>query len=141
MTAVTSIYAPMSSFATVLLSAIPATVAPDGSEVRKLPGLPGSSIAHFELAAGNVAHAVMHRTVSEVWFVVSGRGEMWRSQNGREETVFMEPGVCLTVPVGTSFQFRASAGEAVAAVGFTMPPWPGEGEAILVTGPWATSSP
>ena len=130
----------MSSFATILLSAIPNTVAPDGSEVRSLPSLPGSSMAHFELAPGGVSRAVTHRTVSEVWFVVSGRGEMWRAQVDREETVLLEPGVCLTIPVGTHFQFRASAFEGVAAVGVTMPPWPGEGEAVLVTGPWPTST-
>jgi mannose-6-phosphate isomerase-like protein (cupin superfamily) len=97
-------------------------------------------MAHFELAAGKVAHAVTHRTVEEVWFVVAGRGEMWRQQGNREETVALEPGVCLTIPCGTHFQFRASASEPVAAIGVTMPPWPGEGEAVKVVGPWSPSN-
>ncbi|MBC5785708.1 cupin domain-containing protein [Ramlibacter sp. USB13] len=98
-------------------------------------------MAHFELAAGQVARAVVHRTVEEVWFVLSGRGEMWRRQGAREETVVLEPGVCVTIPLGTHFQFRASPSEGVAAVAVTMPPWPGPGEAVFVEGPWPASFP
>jgi len=61
---------------------------------------------------------------------------MWRSQGGREEIVALAPGVCLTIPLGTHFQFRGTAGQAVSAVAITVPPWPGEGEAVLVSGPW-----
>lgn len=129
----------MSAFATLHLPADPTTVAPDGSDVRVLLGLPAGSMAHFELAAGKVARAVTHRSVEEVWYVVGGRGEMWRRQGEREETIELEPGVCLTIPRGTHFQFRASATQAVSAIGVTMPPWPGEGEAIGVDGPWPPS--
>ena len=87
-------------------------------------------MGHFELPAGAVSHAVVHRTVEEIWYVVTGSGELWRKQGMREEVVALRPGVCLTIPLGTHFQFRASAGEAVAAVGITMPPWPGEAEAV-----------
>ena len=61
---------------------------------------------------------------------------MWRKQSDREEIVPVEPGVCLTIPLGTHFQFRSFGYEALAAVGVTMPPWPGEGEAIGVAGKW-----
>jgi mannose-6-phosphate isomerase-like protein (cupin superfamily) len=98
-------------------------------------------MAHFELGAGKTSSAVVHRTVEEIWFVISGRGEMWRKQGEREETVALEPGVCLTIPAGTQFQFRASSSEAVAAIGITMPPWPGEEEAVSVAGPWSSSTP
>ncbi|HYQ90594.1 MAG TPA: hypothetical protein VES89_00595 [Candidatus Competibacteraceae bacterium] len=74
-----------------------------------------------------------------MWYIVAGRGEMWRQQGPREEIVALEPGVCLTIPVGTHFQFRASATESVSAIGVTMPPWPGEGEAVPVVGPWGPS--
>jgi mannose-6-phosphate isomerase-like protein (cupin superfamily) len=129
----------MPQFATMQLPEKPTTIAPDGSDVRVLLGLPAGSMAHFELAPGKVARAVTHRTVGEVWFVVAGRGEMWRLQDGHEETVPLEPGTCLTLPVGTHFQFRASASEPVSAIGVTMPPWPGENEAIEVEGPWVPS--
>ena len=53
-------------------------VAPDGSDVRLLLGLRGGGLAHFELAPGETSVAVHHRTVEEIWYFVSGRGEMWR---------------------------------------------------------------
>ena len=126
----------MSTFATLRLPSERTAVAPDGSNVRKLLGLAYGGMAHFELGAGKTSGAVTHRTVEEIWFVISGHGEMWRKQGGREETVALEPGTCLTIPLGTHFQFRASRAEAVSAVGVTMPPWPGEGEAIMVQGKW-----
>jgi mannose-6-phosphate isomerase-like protein (cupin superfamily) len=126
----------MTAFATLRLPAQPTVVAPDGSDVRVLLGLPGGSMAHFELAAGKVSAAVTHRTVSEVWYVLSGAGEMWRKQGEREEVVPLQPGVCLTIPLGTHFQFRASATQPVAAIAITMPPWPGESEAVMVPGRW-----
>jgi mannose-6-phosphate isomerase-like protein (cupin superfamily) len=123
-------------FATTHLPADPTLKAPDGSDVRVLLGLAGGGMAHFELAAGGVAKAVTHRTVEEIWFVVAGRGEMWRKCGDVEETVALEPGVCVTIPLGTHFQFRASAQQGVSAVAITMPPWPGESEALFVAGPW-----
>jgi mannose-6-phosphate isomerase-like protein (cupin superfamily) len=111
-------------------------VAPDGSEVRVLLILAGGGLAHFQLAAGETSIATMHRTVEEIWYFLTGRGEMWREQEGRTEIVEVSPGICLTIPLGTRFQFRSFGDEALAAIGATMPPWPGGGEAIEVQGPW-----
>ena len=129
----------MNSFSTTQLPAEQTAVAPDGSEVRVLLGLEAGGMAHFRLNAGQVAKAVTHRTVEEIWFIVSGRGAMWRKHGEHEEIVQLEPGLCLTIPLGTEFQFRAAATEAVAAIGVTMPPWPGESEAVQVAGPWFPS--
>ena len=78
----------------------------------------------------------VHRTVEEIWFFVHGRGEIWRKLNGREEIVSVDPGVCITIPLGTHFQFRSFGYEPLAAIGVTMPPWPGKGEAFEVQGKW-----
>jgi mannose-6-phosphate isomerase-like protein (cupin superfamily) len=123
-------------FATLRLPTEPTVQAPDGCDVRVLLALAGGSMAHFELAAGQVSQAVVHRTVEEIWYVVAGAGEMWREQGGREETVALAPGVCLTIPLGTRFQFRAAAAQGVAAVAVTLPPWPGPEEAVPAGGPW-----
>ena len=131
----------MSAFATLRLPLERSVVAPDGSDLRILLGLAAGGMAHFELAAGQTAGAVTHRTVEEIWYVLSGSGEMWRKQGEREETVALAPGVCLSIPLGTHFQLRASATQGVAAVAITMPPWPGEGEAVPVAGPWPPSFP
>jgi mannose-6-phosphate isomerase-like protein (cupin superfamily) len=118
------------------LPARPDVVAPDGSDVRILPGLAGGTMAHFELAPGETSIAVVHRTIEEIWFFVGGRGEMWRAHEEREEVVEVEPGIALTIPVGTRFQFRALGSEPLAAIGVTMPPWPGPDEAVTVDGRW-----
>ncbi len=98
-------------------------------------------MAHFELGAGETSIAVTHRTVEEIWYFLAGRGQMWREQEGTAEIVDVGPGVCLTVPLGTRFQFRSIGDEALSAIGVTMPPWPGEGEAIPVNGPWPPTAP
>lgn len=126
----------MESFVTKQLPAARDVVGPDGSDVRVLLGLARGGMAHFVLAPGQVSTAVTHRTVEEIWYVLSGRGEMWRRQGDREEVVAMAPGVCLTIPLGTHFQFRSLGTEELAAVAVTMPPWPGDGEALVVAGKW-----
>src|SRR5690349_4477831 len=94
---------------------------------------------HLELAAGRTSIAVRHRTVDEMWYVVHGRGELWRSDADGEEIVAVAPGVSVTLPAGTAFQFRSVGDEVLAVVAVTMPPWPGPAEAIAVDGPWAPS--
>jgi mannose-6-phosphate isomerase-like protein (cupin superfamily) len=131
----------VSSFASMRLPVERTDIAPDGSDVRVLLSLAEGGMAHFELAQGETSTAVTHRTVQEIWFFLTGRGEMWREQAGREEVVEVSPGVCLTIPLGTRFQFRSVGDEALSAVGVTMPPWPGKGEAILGGGPWAPTVP
>jgi len=116
-------------------------VATDGCDVRILLGLAGGTMAHFQLAPGHTSSAVTHRTVEEIWFFLSGRGEMWLKQEGREEIVPLERDVCLTIPLGTDFQFRSLGVEPLAAVSITMPPWPGEGEAVVVRGKWEPTVP
>jgi mannose-6-phosphate isomerase-like protein (cupin superfamily) len=126
-------------FETTRLPAERDVVAPDGADVRVLLALGGGSMAHFTLAAGETSRAVAHRTVEEIWFVLSGRGEMWRRQDGHEETTPLEPGVCLTIPLGTHFQYRATGTESLRALAITMPAWPGDGEAYDVAGAWPPS--
>ncbi len=123
-------------FSSAKITAQPAEQAPDGSEVRPLLSLAGGSMAHFRLAAGAASKAVCHRSVDELWFIVAGQGEMWRRQGEREEVIALEPGVCLSIPEGTHFQFRAGGSGALEAVAVTMPPWPGAHEAVFVTSRW-----
>jgi mannose-6-phosphate isomerase-like protein (cupin superfamily) len=126
----------MAMFETKLLPKRRDAVAPDGSAVRGLLGLAGGGMAHFTLAPDQTSRAVTHRTVEEIWYFVSGRGQMWRKQADRASVVDVSPGVCITIPLGTHFQFRADGPETLAAVAVTMPPWPGEDEAVVVSGEW-----
>jgi len=126
----------MRAFETRTLGATSDAVAPDGTAVRLLPSLAGGSFAHFELPAGAVSQAIVHRTVEEIWYFVAGCGELWRRAGEREEVVAVGPGVSATIPLGTRFQFRASGEAPLAFVAVTMPPWPGDGEADVVEGKW-----
>lgn len=93
-------------------------------------------MAHFELGPQQTSVAVVHRTVEEIWYVMRGRGEMWRKLGGREEIVAVGTDVCITIPVGTEFQFRSFGYEPLSVVAVTIPPWPGPGEATVVEGRW-----
>ena len=123
-------------FDTRALPAHPDVVAPDGSDVRVLARLGRGSAAHFELAPGATSVAVAHRRVDEIWYFLAGRGELWRRSATQEETVAVGPGICVTIPAGTSFQFRTHGDAPLAAFGVTMPPWPDEGDAVPVEGRW-----
>jgi mannose-6-phosphate isomerase-like protein (cupin superfamily) len=127
--------------ATKALPADPDVTAPDGSDVRILLRGERGSTAHFELGPGRTALAVRHRTVEEVWYFLSGRGEMWRrTPEGDERIDEVGPGVSINIPVGTAFQFRTLGDEPLTAHGTTMPPWPNDdAEAIVVDGPWLPS--
>ena len=117
-------------------------IAPDGSDVRMLLRLARGSMAHFELGAGRVSRAVAHRSVEEIWYILQGHGQMWRGRKptGRKRCP-LRSGTCVSLPAGTHFQFRAgSAGAPLAAVGVTMPPWPGTDEAYEVPGAWPGGS-
>ena len=123
-------------FNTKLLPDRPDVIAPDGSDVRILLSLKGGSMAHFELAEGSASRPVAHKTVDEIWYFTEGLGVMWRKIDAHEETVRVEAGVCITIPIGTHFQFRSIGPGALKAVAVTMPPWPGGEEAFTVEGLW-----
>ena len=122
---------------TKTIGAEPDAYAPDGSEVRLLAALKGGSFAHFTLPAGQVSAPVAHRTVEEIWYVVGGEGEVWRKFGSKESVTMVRPGMALTIPLGTHFQFRAGS-QALSFVAATMPPWPGADEAFPVPGRWET---
>src|ERR1700750_3487568 len=108
----------------MLLPDAPDAIAPDGSQVRVLLRLDGGSMAHFRLAAGQVSRPFAHHAVDELWYVLSGHGQMWRRQQQRQEMVPLQPGTCLSIPAGTHFQFRAHDGGAPAPAGGGVAPPP-----------------
>lgn len=124
------------AFATKHAAGAPDAIAPDGSEVRILCGVARGGLALFSLPPKAVAKAVAHRTVEEIWYVVSGHGRIWRRLGAQEETVALASGVSVSLPTGTHFQFRCDGFEPLTIVGATMPPWPGPDEAYAVAGIW-----
>jgi mannose-6-phosphate isomerase-like protein (cupin superfamily) len=128
------------TFETKRIAAAPDSIAPDGSEVRVLCQLSRGGLAIFSLPPSAVSKAVAHHTVEEVWYVISGRGRMWRKLGDQEEIVELGSGVSLTIPTGTHFQFCCDSSEPLTVIGATMPPWPDGAEAFFVNGKWPSTA-
>lgn len=112
-------------------------LAPDGSEIRLLPTFDAGGLSHCTLPTGSISGPVRNRTVKEIWYVLHGQGEVWRSDGNEEEVVEVDSGTCLTIPTGVSFQFRASREGPLTIMIGTFPTWPGAQEAEPVPGHWA----
>lgn len=111
-------------------------IAPDGSEIRLLTGVTGGSMCHCSLPQGATSSAVAHRRVEEIWYFISGEGQVWRKLKELEEVVKVRPGCSLNIPRGATFQFRNTGDQPLCFIIATVPPWPGEEEAILKAGYW-----
>ena len=118
------------------IGSAPLATAPDGSAVHVLCATARGSMILFALEPGAISRAVMHRTVDEIWYVAAGQGRLWRQRDAAAEITDLAPGLSLTIPVGTRFQFRNDGAAPLQIVAATMPPWPGDGEAEIVAGIW-----
>ena len=113
-----------------------AVVAADASELVLLARTARASMAHGRLPPSVTSNAIVHRSVDEIWFVVSGSAEIWRAGNVEETIDIVKPGASLAIPCGTRFQYRSIGPEPFCFVMTTIPPWPGDGEAVFVGGIW-----
>jgi len=115
--------------------------APDGAEIRLLVHVRGGSMVYCTLQPGQVTRPVQHRSVEEVWLCIAGTGQLWRRDPATraEEIVDLEPGVAVSIPLRTAFQFRAVGAQPLELVMTTMPPWPGPNEAVPAEGVWPAS--
>lgn len=119
------------TWAVAYLPAEPDHIAPDGSEIRLLGDEPRGGYAHCQLPPGAVTQPVRHRTVQEIWYVLKGRGQLWRhDDHDTEEVVTLAPGICVDIPLRTDFQFRSTGDEPLQLLLLTMPRWPGPDEAV-----------
>ena len=118
-------------------------LAPDQSEITLLTrssDADGGDMAYCSLPINQTSVAVCHKTIHETWYFTAGVGEFWIKKGDQEEVYSVHKGSVVSLPKGTLFQFRnTSSDEALEMVIVTMPPWPGEGEAIKVNGKWTTS--
>ena len=71
-----------------------------------------------------------YRTVEEIWYLLEGWGQVWRSPpNAEADPVEVGPGDTLVIQAGWRFQFRAEPETELRFLCYTCPPWPGPGEA------------
>jgi len=108
-------------------------LAPDGSEIRLLAEGTEGGLAHCRLPAGKASAPVRHRTVEELWYVLDGKGSIWRERDGEPpRTDPVKRGDSLVIPVGVSFQFKADPDHDLELLLATIPRWPGAREAVSV---------
>jgi mannose-6-phosphate isomerase-like protein (cupin superfamily) len=113
------------------LKSQPDYAAPDGSNIWLLGDEPAGGVALCTLASGRASAPVRHRTVEELWYVVDGHGEIARRHGDRDPFIDeLEPGVCIDVGSGITFQFRALGYHGLTMLLLTMPAWPGSDEAV-----------
>jgi len=113
----------------------PDTIAPDGTEIRLLAtdaqGATRASLCEVRLPAGAVSRPVYHRSVEEIWYVLAGRGQVWRCPAGEDaRPMDVRPGDALVIRTGWRFQCRAAPDGELRFLCFTAPPWPGSQEAV-----------
>ena len=110
---------------------------PLGARIRFLMDGPHGNMIHSTVPPGMVGRACHFRTIDEYWFILSGRGEVWRrGEDGTESVTGLRPGVSVDIPLGTAFQYRCRGREPLTFICTALPPWPGDDEAVLVDGPW-----
>jgi len=112
----------------------PDLLAADGSEIRLLAtdaqGATRASLCEVRLAPGAVSRPIAHRSVEEIWYVLAGRGDVWRAAPGAAgDATPVAPGDALVIPTRWRFQFRAGPDAELRFLCYTVPPWPGPDEA------------
>ncbi|MCY4215224.1 MAG: cupin domain-containing protein [Gammaproteobacteria bacterium] len=118
------------------MSGQPTEIAPDGSEVRKLVRGSRASLVQCTLPIGATSKAVQHATIEEIWYCIAGHGQVWRKRGAQERMVEVSPGTALTIAPGTAFQFRNTGTDELRFIIASMPPWPGDEEAVEAPGHW-----
>jgi len=89
-----------------------------------------ASLVEVRLPAGQTSKPVRHRSVEEIWYILDGRGRVWRQPPGEQPaTDEVTPGSVLTIPTGWAFQFQAAPTTELRFLCYTSPPWPGDHEA------------
>jgi len=121
---------------TMKLPENPDYLAPDGSEIRLLVATPRGSMAHCRLPPNAVTKPVWHRSIEEIWYCLSGRGELWRKYSSTALVAPLEPGTSVLIGFQERFQFRAF-NEPLDLILATIPGWPGSDEAVQIEeGKW-----
>ena len=122
---------------TTMLPEHPEGKSPAGADIRFLMANEAGTMIHSTVPAQQINRATVHATVSEFWFVLEGRGEIWRDDGDESCVTELVPGTSVDLPVGTAFQYRNAGDADLRFICVTMPPWPGASEATFVEGAWS----
>jgi mannose-6-phosphate isomerase-like protein (cupin superfamily) len=112
------------------------TKSPAGADIRFLMDGERGTMIHSTVPPHQINRATVHATVSEFWYVLEGRGEIWRDNGLESGMTALVPGTAIDIPVGTAFQYRNVSDVDLKFICICMPPWPGESEATYLDGVW-----
>ena len=108
---------------------------PDSSEIRILAQVKSGGLRHCTLPPGKVTLPIRHKTVNEIWYCLSGDGEIWQGKNGDIQVESFSVGDSFTVPVGNGFQFRNAGESDLCVLIASIPKWSAD-EAENARGYW-----
>lgn len=121
---------------TTILPGQPDARSPAGADIRFLMDGQGGNMIHSTVPPQQINKATVHATVSEFWYILEGKGEIWRDDGSQRSITELVPGTAIDIPVGTSFQYRNISDMDLKFICISMPPWPGDSEATFIEGIW-----
>ncbi|NIS81558.1 MAG: cupin domain-containing protein [Anaerolineales bacterium] len=121
---------------TTTLPEHPDARSPAGADIRFIMDGERGNMIHCTVPPHQVNKATVHATVNEFWYVLAGRGEIWRNNGSESEVTTLVEGTSINIPAGTSFQYRNLSNTELKFICIAMPPWPGDSEATYVDGKW-----
>ena len=121
---------------TIRLPDKPDAKSPAGADIRFIMDGETGNMIHSTVPPHQTNRATVHATVSEFWFILEGRGEIWRDDGVESCITDLVPGTSIDIPVGTAFQYRNLSDQELAFICIAMPPWPGDSEATYLDGVW-----
>jgi len=114
----------------------PDAKSPAGADIRFLIDGETGNMIHSTVPPRQANRATVHATVNEFWYVLEGRGEIWRDDGVESRVTVLVPGTSIDIPAGTAFQYRNVSDTELTFICIAMPPWPGDSEASYVDGIW-----
>ena len=114
----------------------PDAKSPAGADIRFIMDGTTGNMIHSTVPPGQINRATVHATVSEFWYVLEGKREIWRKDSDEAQVTALVPGVSIDIPVGTAFQYRNVGEGPLKFICISMPPWPGDHGATHLTGAW-----
>jgi mannose-6-phosphate isomerase-like protein (cupin superfamily) len=93
---------------TIVLTEQPSYVSPGGAaEIRIMLSRDVGELTHALCPAGKVSTASVLEGLYERYYVLAGRGLLWRRSHDYEGVTALTPGRWCDIPPGTVFQYRA----------------------------------
>ena len=115
----------------------PNYISPGGaSEIRELIQRPQGELTHATCPSGRISHPAALDGLYEMFFVLAGKGQLWRSGGGYEGVTRLHPGRWVAMPPGTAFQYRAEADADLVFLVVVVPRWEKERYRTLDHGCW-----